>query len=98
MNLRLLTTLFSSVIFALSVCAASTIAQLDEAISKRDYFIGLKEQRIDSLKNLLSKRSDFDKKWSHTTNCSRSGTLIEIMPIESEVPPPFKTDEKSCET
>lgn len=62
MKFRLLTTLFSSVIIALSVCAASTIAQLDEAISKRDYFIGLKQQRIESLKNLLSKRSDFDEK------------------------------------
>lgn len=62
MKFRLLTTLFSSVIIVLSVCAASTIAQLDEAISKRDYFIGLKQQRIESLKNLLSKQSDFDEK------------------------------------
>lgn len=51
-----------SAFIALHINAASQISRLDEAISKREYFIGLKLNRVDSLKNQISDSIDRDKK------------------------------------
>lgn len=61
MKLRILTAIFVSAFIALQIKAASQISRLDEAISKREYFMGLKQHRIDSLKNQLSDRNEPDK-------------------------------------
>lgn len=62
MKIRILTTIFLCAFIPLQIKASSQISRLDEAISKRDYYIELKQHRIDSLKNLLSDRSEPDKK------------------------------------
>lgn len=61
MKLRILTAIFVSAFIALQIKAASQISRLDEAISKREYFMGLKQHRIDSLKTQLSDRNEPDK-------------------------------------
>lgn len=61
MKLRILTAIFVSAFIALQIKAASQISRLDEAISKREYFMGLKQHRIDSLKTQLSGRNELDK-------------------------------------
>lgn len=61
MKPRILTTIFLCAFISLQIKASSQISRLDEAISKRDYYIGLKQHRIDSLKNLLSDRIEPDK-------------------------------------
>lgn len=43
------------------ILAASPIEKLDEAISRREYYIGIKQHRIDSLKIRLAESSDPDK-------------------------------------
>lgn len=62
MKLRILTAIFVSAFIALQIKAASQISRLDEAISKREYFMRLKQHRIDSLKNRLSDNIGQDKK------------------------------------
>lgn len=62
MKTRILTTIFLCAFITLHVKAASQISRLDEAISKRDYYIGLKQHRIDSLKKLLSDRIEPEKR------------------------------------
>lgn len=62
MKIRILTTIFLCAFISFQVKASSQISRLDEAISKRDYYIGLKQHRIDSLKNLLSYKIEPDKK------------------------------------
>lgn len=61
MKNKILTTIVLSLLCALislPTKAASQISGLDEAIAKRDYFINLKQQQIDSLKSLLSDTAD----------------------------------------
>lgn len=61
MKFRILTTIFLYALISLQIKSASQISRLDEAIAKREYFIGLKQHHIDSLKSLLSDRVDPDK-------------------------------------
>ena len=53
MKIQALITLIISVFVTLQVQAASQIERLDEAISQREHVMQIKQQRIDSLKNLL---------------------------------------------
>lgn len=62
MKIRILTTIFLCAFISFQIKASSQISRLDEAISKRDYYIGLKQHRIDRLKNLLSDKIEPDKK------------------------------------
>lgn len=61
MKFRILTTIFLCAFFSLQIKAVSQISQLDEAISKRELYIGLKRHRIDSLRSQLSDMNDPDK-------------------------------------
>ena len=61
MKISVLITILLSAFISLQIKASSQISRLDEAISKRDYYIGLKQHRIDSLKNLLSYKMEPDK-------------------------------------
>ena len=61
MKINVLTIVFLCTFFSIQIKAASQISRLDEAISKRDHYIELKQHRIDSLKSLLSDSNDADK-------------------------------------
>lgn len=61
MKINVLTIVFLCTFFSIQIKAASQITRLDEAISKRDHYIELKQHRIDSLKNLLSDSNHADK-------------------------------------
>lgn len=51
-----------SAFIALPVKAASQTSRLDKAISNREYFVGLKQHRLDSLKNLISEQDNDNRK------------------------------------
>ncbi len=57
MRIQVLTALLLSAFVALQVQAESQIERLDKAISQRDHFIQAKQQRIDSLRHILSETS-----------------------------------------
>lgn len=54
MNVRILIAIIFCTVTTLHSKAGSQIERLDDAISKRDYFISAKRLRIDSLRNLIS--------------------------------------------
>lgn len=55
MKTQVLATLILSVFLTLQVQAESQIERLDKAISQREHFIQIKQQRIDSLRHIASK-------------------------------------------